>query len=77
MIYVKENILDSGSVMICVDGVLDYESIPILREIYEGHAKRKINVFFNLKGVFHISREGRDFLHSIREKGIHIEPDFT
>ncbi len=77
MIYVKENLIDAQSVMICVDGVLDSESLIILKEIYERHTKREMNVLFNVKGLFHISREGRDFLAHLQEKGVHIEPDFT
>jgi hypothetical protein len=75
MVYVKETFPDDQSVVIWIDGILDGESIPILKNVCEAHGKSKRRVLLNLEGLVHISREGKDFLEEVRGKGVQMEPD--
>lgn len=68
MIYIEESFPDDKSVIIRADGILDGESIPILREICERNWSSRKEVRLNLENLLHISREGRDFLKEIRNR---------
>jgi hypothetical protein len=68
MIFIKESFPDENSVMLKVDGTLDYESIPILKNICEIHSKLNRKISLNLEGLIHISREGSDFLQELQNK---------
>jgi hypothetical protein len=74
MICIKENIVAPDSVVIQADGILDQESIPILRNILRRHLERKKTVSLNLLGLLHISREGRIFLPEFKGKIDFIDP---
>lgn len=75
MIYVKEIFLDEQLVVICVDGILDCESVPILKDVFERNRKRKKRVLLNLKGLVHLTREGKKFLQEMQDNGVYIEPN--
>ncbi len=78
MIYIKESFTGIDTVEVKVDGILDSQSIPILKNICEVHLKVDKKVLLLLAGLTHISREGRDFLHEIRKKVIIIDiPQFV
>jgi anti-anti-sigma regulatory factor len=68
MIYIKEKYLDDRSVAIHLEGILDDESIPTLKEICETHLLEKRKILLNLKDVLHINREGQEFLREIQKK---------
>jgi len=70
MIYIKESFVSHDTVEFKVDGILDSQSIPILKNACEVHLKADKKVLLVLDGLIHISREGRDFLHEIRNKVI-------
>lgn len=70
MIYIKESFTSCNSVEVKVDGILDSQSIPILKNVCEVHLNADKRVLLQLAGLTHISREGRDFLHEIRNKVI-------
>jgi len=72
VIYIKENYLGNKTVVIQVDGILDRESIPILRNIFTDHLGEKVSL--DLQGLLHISREGRTFLREFEGKITLIDP---
>ena len=61
MIYIKELFVPNKSVTIQVDGILDQQSIPILKKVCQNHLYTGIKVLLNLDGLTHIAREGREF----------------
>ncbi len=73
MIYIKEIFPHKDSVVIQVDGILDDESIEILKEVCQRHLESKKKIELNLQGLMYIFREGRDFLREIQDK-INIRP---
>jgi transcription elongation factor GreA-like protein len=68
MIHIKEDFLDTNTIAVIVDGVLDQGTISILEGICDRHLHEKRKVILNLEGVVHVTREGRRFLHGIHEK---------
>ncbi len=78
MIYIKEADQKKNVTTIEVDGILDNESIPILKGVCEHHLAYGKSVALNLKGIIHITREGRIFLQTIKDDVfiIHL-PDFV
>jgi len=68
MIHIKEDFLDKDTIAIIVDGVLDQVTIPILSGVCDRHLQKERKVLLNLEGGVHITREGRRFLHGMREK---------
>jgi hypothetical protein len=74
LIYIKEIPNNDLLVTICADGVLDGESLPILKNVCLRHLEKKKRVLLRLEGLIHISREGRDFLHKIQREGAVFEP---
>ncbi len=73
MIYIKETFSRDDSVIIQVDGILDGESINVLREVCHRHLGSKKHVYLNLQGLIHILREGREFLREMQGE-IQIHP---
>jgi hypothetical protein len=73
MIYIKEKELDSNSIEIWVDGILDHEGLPILIKISESHLAGGKRITLHLEGIVHMSREGRDFLNAIKNRGVVLE----
>jgi hypothetical protein len=68
MIFIKEMPKENNTVDIRVDGILDSESIPILKRVCELHWEGEKTILLHLEGLLHISREGRDFLKKISKK---------
>jgi hypothetical protein len=78
MIYIKEANRQKNITTIEVDGILDNESIPILKKVCEHHLASGKKVALNLKGIIHITREGRRYLQKIQgEVFIAHLPDFV
>jgi hypothetical protein len=77
MIYIKETDLQTNTTTIEVDGILDDESIPILEKVCKHHQAHGKNVALNLRGIIHITREGRKYLQEIQDEVfISYLPDF-
>lgn len=77
MIHVKESLLDENTVTLNVSGVLDAETVQILRTVCNRHLDKGRNVLVNLEAAAHITREGREFIQEIRDKvGIVHVPEF-
>jgi len=78
MIYIKEADLQKNIMTIEVDGILDDESIPLLKRVCEHHLAYGKSVALNLKGIIHITREGRMYLQTIKDEVFiaHL-PDFV
>jgi hypothetical protein len=55
-----------------VDGILDHESIPILKNIFTHHLPKKVSL--DLKGLLPIRREGRIFLREFEDKITFLDP---
>jgi hypothetical protein len=72
MLRIDENILEQDVVAIKVDGVLDQDAILILKNVCDRYLKEKKNVFLNLEGLVHISREGRNFIRDL-QPNVNIE----
>jgi hypothetical protein len=78
MIHIKERFQRQDSVTLEIDGILDQGAVPILRDLCERHLRGKRNVLLDFKGVVHITREGRGFLHEVEESiGIVNLPEFV
>ncbi len=78
MIYIKETSPQKNITAIEVDGILDDESIPILKRVCEHHLASGKSVALNLQGIIHITREGRMYLQQIQSDILitHL-PDFV
>ena len=78
MIYIKEANLQKNILTIEVDGMLDDESIPILKKVCDHHLASGKRVALDLRGIIHITREGRSYLKKIQsEVSIDHLPDFV
>jgi hypothetical protein len=66
MIYIKEANLKKNITTIEVDGILDDESIPVLKRVCEHHLASGKSVEIELSGIIHITREGRRYLQKIQ-----------
>ena len=58
---------EEGHVELAVDGSLDETTLPVLKGVLGDHMQAGRTVSLNLKGVVHITREVRVFLHEIRD----------
>jgi hypothetical protein len=78
MIYIKEADLHKNITTIEVDGILDDASIPVLKKVCDHHLACGKSVALNLKGIIHITREGRIYLQAIKDDVFiaHL-PDFV
>ncbi len=77
MIHVKEQKIDEDTTMIDVSGVLNDETVPILRSVCRRHLDRGSKLAMNLERITHITRDGRSFLQDIRDsvEFVHV-PEF-
>ena len=66
MLRIDENTLEQNAVAIKEDGVLDQDSILILKNVCDRYLNEKRKVFLNLEGLVHISQEGRNFIRDIQ-----------
>lgn len=73
MIYIKEIYVDDSSVILRAEGILDCESIPPLKNICERYLEWERKVMLQVEGLLYITREGRDFLREIQNKGVILE----
>jgi len=77
VIHVKESMLDECTVSIYVSGVLDEETVPILRKVCDRHLNMHRRVLVNLEAVAHITRDGRVFIKEIGDRvSIEHVPEF-
>lgn len=51
-----------------LEGRLDRRSLPILAKVCEKNLKKEETVILNMEGIDHISKEGRDYLKSIKSR---------
>ena len=78
MIYIKETNQKNDITTIEVDGILDQEAIPVLKTVCEHHLANGQNIEIDLRGITHITREGRKYLQKIQDKvTITHLPDFV
>ena len=68
MVFIKELFPSESAVIIKVDGMLDQESIPLLKNVCDYHVDWGKKIMLNLEGLINISREGREFLNEGRDK---------
>jgi alpha-L-arabinofuranosidase len=74
MFYIKEKFDGEDSVTIQIDGVLESESIPILREVCERHLRKKRKISLNIEGLSNMSREAMNYLQGVKNKVIFVDP---
>ena len=74
MIYVKEKFINENTIGIWADGILDLESVPILKNVCIHHLQNKKNIMMYLGGLLHVTREGKDFLQEIQKKVSVVDP---
>lgn len=74
MIYVKEKFINENTIGIWLDGILDLDSIPILKDVCTHHLENNKSVMMYLGGLLHITREGKDFLQDIQKKVSVVDP---
>jgi hypothetical protein len=72
MIYIKEIPEGENSVTIQIDGFLEPESVPILKEVCRRNLGAKSTVTLNLEKLLYISREAMNYLEEIKKKVIII-----
>ena len=70
MLYIKEIFPNEYSVEILVDGILDEETVPLLKKVCECHLQGEKRVLLRLEGLLNASRDGRDFLYEIQNRAI-------
>jgi hypothetical protein len=70
MIFVKEHFLDHNTVEIRMEGILDSDSIPVIRKVVDQYITGGKKIILNNHGLIHISREGKEFLKNIATQGI-------
>jgi len=68
MIYIREELINHDTIGMWVDGILDMESLPVMRDVCAHHLENHRKVIIYLQGVLHITQEGRDFLQKIQGK---------
>ena len=68
MICIRETFPEDNATNLEVDGRLDWESLPILKNVCLRHLKKKRRITLHLRGLSHIDKEGRDFLKEIRDQ---------
>ncbi len=73
MIHLKETFPDDHTIVIQADGILDEESLPLMKKIFEQYWQRR-RILLRMEGLRHISREGRDFLTGMQDRVTMINP---
>lgn len=66
MIRIEEIERVDGSVEIKVDGVLNRKSLNLLDTVCRLNLSKERSIVLNLKGMIHITREGRNYLRGIK-----------
>ena len=66
MIYIKENLINEDTIGIWVDGILDLDSIPVIKDVCTHHLENHKNIIMYLGGLLHVTREGKGFLQEIQ-----------
>ena len=74
MIYVKEDFINEDTIGIWADGILDFDSVPILKNICIHHLENNKSIKMYLGGLLHVTREGKDFLQEIQKKVSVVDP---
>ena len=70
LLHIKEIFNEKQRVTLKVDGRLDDSSIPTLDDVCKRHIGDGRKVYIVLEGLYHINREGREFLEAIKDKVI-------
>ena len=68
MIHIEEKFLDENTVAIKLGGVLNQSTIPVIKGVYDRYRENHHIIYLDLKGLIHITREGRDFLNKIKQQ---------
>ena len=67
MIHIEETILDQNTIAIKLGGVLDQHAIPVIQGVCNRYIESHHAIHLDLKGLIHITREGRNFLNGIKQ----------
>jgi hypothetical protein len=67
MIHIEETIIDQNTITIKLEGVLDHTAIPIIQSVFDRYRGSDLAIYLDLEGLIHITREGRNWLHGIKQ----------
>ncbi|MBI5603095.1 MAG: hypothetical protein HY879_07045 [Deltaproteobacteria bacterium] len=73
MIRIEEHFNKTETVELRVEGRLDRESLPALRQVCARHLEAGKKVRLHLGGLNHTGQDGLDFLRSIRDRVLFLE----
>ena len=68
MIYVKEKLINDETIGRWVDGILDLDSIPVIRDVCTHPLENHKNITMHLDGLLHVTRENKKLLREIQNK---------
>ena len=68
MIFIKETFSEDGGVSVQIEGWLDDDSIPALRDMCADHLRHKREIRLNLEKVDRIDEESLAYLRSIQRQ---------
>ena len=68
MIHIEETFLDPNTIIIKLEGVLDHRTIPVIQSVFDRYRENDFATHLDLKGLMHITREGRSWLNGIKHK---------
>jgi len=74
MVHIAETFTDDLTVEIRVDGNLDHETMPVLKDLCLRYFQENVKISLNLNGLLHINREGIRFLHDIQHQVSIVDP---
>jgi hypothetical protein len=74
MIYVKARLIDEDTIGIWADEILDFDSVPVLKDVCNYHLKQDKKIMMYLGGLLHVTREWKDFLQENQEKVGVVDP---
>lgn len=73
MIRIEEHFNKTETIELRVEGRLDRESLPALRQVCARHLEAGKKLRLHLGGLNHIGQDGLDFLRSIRDRVLFLE----
>ena len=68
MILIKETFKNNDTVNLHIEGRLDRESLPTLRQVCDRYLKEGLKIELNLSSLNHIGQDGLRYLQVIRHR---------
>jgi hypothetical protein len=67
-------LIAEDTIGIWTDGILDLNSVPVLKDVCNYPSKKDKKIVMHLGGLLHGTWEGKDFLQEIQEKVRVVDP---